>query len=260
MCTKSSFCSAEILPSVLSADFAHLGDQLQMIRETGVKKIHFDIMDGIFVPSIALGFPVLASTRKATDLYLDVHLMVQDPGRYVEEAARCGADSIIHVETCTHLHRTIYQIRDLGKDACVVLNPATDLSSLNYILKDVNTVLLMTVNPGFGGQKFIENTVEKVRELRELITQTGSKALIEVDDVQKLARIKQNGPSYHIYPGSVHTRLSHSIGVYHLGRQILLSLSKKSEDLPFTEKGMMSFLVACLLHDIGHFPYAHSLN
>ena len=94
MCTKSSFCSAEILPSVLSADFAHLGDQLQMIRETGVKKIHFDIMDGIFVPSIALGFPVLASTRKATNLYLDVHLMVQDPGRYVEEAARCGADSI----------------------------------------------------------------------------------------------------------------------------------------------------------------------
>lgn len=172
MCTNFSFCSAEILPSVLSADFAHLGDQLQTIKDAGVKKIHFDIMDGMFVPSIALGFPVLASTRKATDLYLDVHLMVQDPGRYVEEAARCGADSIgVHVEACTHLHRTIYQIRDLGKDACVVLNPATDLSSLNYVLKDVNTVLLMTVNPGFGGQKYIHDMTEKIRHLKEMVDQ-----------------------------------------------------------------------------------------
>ena len=180
--SNTKYANVDILPSVLSADFANLERDLKIVKEAGLKKIHVDIMDGMFVPSISLGFPVIASMRKVTDLYFDVHMMVQDPGRYVEEVAKAGADSIgVHVEACPHLHRTVHQIRETGKDCCVVLNPATNLNTLEYVLGDVNTVLLMTVNPGFGGQKYIPAMTEKIRDLKEMIDKKNPACHIMVD-------------------------------------------------------------------------------
>ena len=180
--SNTKYANVDILPSVLSADFANLERDLKIVKEAGLKKVHVDIMDGMFVPSISLGFPVIASMRKVTDLYFDVHMMVQDPGRYVEEVAKAGADSIgVHVEACPHLHRTVHQIRETGKDCCVVLNPATNLNTLEYVLGDVNTVLLMTVNPGFGGQKYISAMTQKIRDLKEMIDKKNPACHIMVD-------------------------------------------------------------------------------
>ncbi len=169
-------------PSILAADFTRLGEQIREADQAGAEYLHFDVMDGLFVPSISFGMPVLKSVRKATDRILDAHLMIENPERYVDEFADCGADLItVHAESCRHLDRVITQIHQKGKKAGVALNPATSLSVLDYVLDKVDMVLIMTVNPGFGGQKFIESSYEKIRELKKRIDAAGLHTDIEVD-------------------------------------------------------------------------------
>ena len=182
----------KLLPSVLSADFANLERDLTCIKKAGVTQVHVDVMDGTFVPSISLGFPVIRSMRKVSDLLFDVHLMVEEPGRYLEETKAAGADRIgVHAEACRHLHRTLQQIKTLGCEACVVLNPATPLNVLDYVLEDVDVVLLMTVNPGFGGQAYIPAMTEKIRQLRRLIDERGLDVKIEIDGGVKLSNVRE---------------------------------------------------------------------
>ena len=182
----------KLLPSVLSADFANLERDLACIKEAGITQVHVDVMDGNFVPSISLGFPVICSMRKVSDLFFDVHLMVEEPGRYLEETKAAGADRIgVHAEACRHLHRTLQQIRALGCETCVVLNPATPLTALDYVLEDVDVVLLMTVNPGFGGQAYIPAMTEKIRQLCRMIDERGLDVKIEIDGGVKLSNAKE---------------------------------------------------------------------
>lgn len=182
----------EILPSILSADFANLEKELISIKNNEIEKVHIDIMDGSFVPSISLGFPVVSSMRKVSDLFFDVHLMVAEPERYIEEAVKAGADSIgVHVETCTHIHRIIQKIKALNKQACVVLNPATPLCTLDYILEDIDTILLMTVNPGFGGQIYIPAMTQKIRDLKSILDKRRLFKSIQVDGGIKLDNVRE---------------------------------------------------------------------
>jgi len=181
-----------IAPSILSADFSRLGEEIMAVEAGGADVIHVDVMDGHFVPNITIGPLVVKAVRQVTSLPLDVHLMISDADRYVQDFAGAGADWItVHVEACTHLHRTIQQIKDLGKKAGAVLNPATSLSSLDYILPDLDLVMLMSVNPGFGGQSFIESSLVKIRELRRRFDEIGSSAGIEVDGGVSPATIKK---------------------------------------------------------------------
>lgn len=181
-----------LAPSILSADFSRLGEDLSLVEKNGITMLHIDVMDGMFVPSISLGFPIIESIRKKSDMIFDVHLMIEEPERYVERFAKSGADIItVHAEACTHLHRTIGQIKELGKKCGVALNPATSLSALDYVLEDVDMVLLMTVNPGFGGQKFIGAMYEKIRTLRKRITEEGLSVDIEVDGGIKVSNTKE---------------------------------------------------------------------
>lgn len=169
-------------PSILAADFTRLGEQISEVDRAGAEYLHFDVMDGLFVPSISFGMPVLKSVRKATERILDVHLMMENPERYVDEFADCGADLItVHAESCKHLDRVISQIHQKGKKAGVALNPATSLSALDYVLDKVDMVLIMTVNPGFGGQKFIESSYGKIRDLKSRMEAVGLHTDIEVD-------------------------------------------------------------------------------
>lgn len=169
-------------PSILAADFSRLGEQIRQADEAGADYIHIDVMDGMFVPSISLGMPVISSIRGVTGKTFDVHLMVQDPERYLEEFAKCGADLItVHAEACRHLDRTLHQIKELGLKAGVALNPATPLNALDYVLDKIDMVLIMTVNPGFGGQKFIESSLDKIRTLRGRIEREGFSTDIQVD-------------------------------------------------------------------------------
>ncbi len=171
-----------ISPSILSADFANLGRDIDMLNQSTAQWLHCDVMDGVFVPNISFGFPVLKYVANLSEKPLDVHLMIVQPEKFIPEVKALGAYIMnVHYEACPHLHRVIQQIRDAGMQPAVTLNPATPVSLLKDIIGDVYMVLLMGVNPGFGGQKFIEHTVEKVRELRDLIEESGSKALIEVD-------------------------------------------------------------------------------
>ncbi len=181
-----------LAPSILSADFGILGQQLEEISRAGAQYVHIDVMDGHFVPSISFGMPVIASIRPYTDRVFDVHLMVEDPGSIVEAVAAAGADIItVHAEACTHLDRVIGQIHDCGKKAGVVLNPATPLSVLEYVLPKVEVVLLMSVNPGFGGQKYIPYVTDKIRDLRKMIDGRGLSVDIEVDGGVKLANAEK---------------------------------------------------------------------
>lgn len=171
-----------VAPSLLSANFADLRTDVEMINRSEADWLHLDIMDGVFVPNISFGFPVLKYVAELSEKPLDVHLMIVEPGKFLHEVQALGAMMMnVHYEACPHLHRTIQQIKETGMKAGVTLNPATPVSLLADIIRDVDMVLLMGVNPGFGGQRFIPHTIDKVAQLRRLITESGSQALIEID-------------------------------------------------------------------------------
>ncbi|MDR2036460.1 MAG: ribulose-phosphate 3-epimerase [Bacteroidales bacterium] len=187
----------KIAVSILNCDFGNLDREVEMINNSNAEWFHLDIMDGVFVPNISFGFPVIQAVKKKATKPLDVHLMISTADRYIKEFKEAGADWLnVHYEACTHLHRTIQNIKQEGMKAGVTLNPHTPVSLLEDIICDVDLVLLMSVNPGFGGQAFIENTYEKVSRLKELIVRKGSKALIQVDggvDLGNIARLAQSG-------------------------------------------------------------------
>ena len=171
-----------VSPSLLAADFGNLERDIEMINRSDAEWLHLDVMDGVFVPNISFGFPVLEAVARLCKKQLDVHLMIVEPGKFVHQVADLGAMMMnVHYEACPHLHRTVQEIHEAGMKAGVTLNPSTPVCVLEDIISDVDMVLLMTVNPGFGGQRFIEHSIDKVKALREMIERTGSKALIEVD-------------------------------------------------------------------------------
>ena len=174
--------TVHIAPSILSADFAHLADEVAAVEAAGADLLHVDVMDGHFVPNLTIGPPIVESLRKVTALPLDVHLMVTNPDAVIPDFAKAGANYLtVHTETCPHLHRTIQGVKELGVNAGVTLNPSTSLSALEEVVADVDLVLIMSVNPGFGGQSFIPACLDKIRRARQLIDRTGSQALLEVD-------------------------------------------------------------------------------
>jgi ribulose-phosphate 3-epimerase len=187
----------EIAPSILSADFAKLGDEIRAIEEGGAQVLHFDVMDGRFVPNITVGLPVLKSIAKATKLKIDTHLMIVEPDRYAVQFVEAGANMVsVHVEADVHLQRTLTAIREAGGEAGIAINPATPLISLEEALPHADFVLLMSVNPGFGGQKFIPTSIDKLRRLRLMIQQRNLNVRIEIDggiDTDNIAKIVENG-------------------------------------------------------------------
>lgn len=187
----------KIFPSILSADFAEIGSAVRAAEHGGADGLHVDVMDGMFVPNITIGPPVLAAIRAVTTLHLDTHLMIEDPDRFLEIFAKSGADGItVHAEACTHLHRTIHAIKNLGKRAGVAINPATPLASVEEVIRDIDVLLLMSVNPGFGGQLFIEHSLDKLRRCAKLIEESGSSTDLEVDggvDAKNAAAITRAG-------------------------------------------------------------------
>lgn len=179
-------------PSILSADFSRLGEQIRELDEAGAQYVHIDVMDGMFVPSISFGMPVIRAIRGCSDRIFDVHLMIEEPGRYIADFAEAGADLItVHAESCKHLDRTIESIKERGLLAGVALNPATPVSAIYCLLEKVDMVLIMTVNPGFGGQKLIPYTIDKVRELKQLLDEKGLKTDIEVDGGINLSNVRE---------------------------------------------------------------------
>ncbi len=196
-----------LAPSILAADFSRLGEEVSLVENSGITMLHIDVMDGWFVPSISFGFPIIESLRNKSRLIFDVHLMIEEPDRYVERFAGSGADIItVHAEACVHLQRTVDQIKKLGKKCCVALNPATPLHVLDYVLEDLDMVLIMTVNPGFGGQDFIPVMLKKISSLREWIRKEGLAVDIEVDGgvrVSNAQEIMQAGANVLVAGSSV---------------------------------------------------------
>lgn len=195
-------------PSILSADFAKLGADVKEAADAGAQWVHIDVMDGMYVPNISLGFPVIKSLRKVSGQFFDVHLMIEDPGRYIDEFAEAGADLItIHPESTKHLHRAIQQVKAKGLKVGVSLNPATPLSVLDHILEDLDMVLIMTVNPGYGGQAYIPAMDQKIRDLRQLITDRGLNIDIEVDggiSADNIAHVKECGANIFVAGSAVY--------------------------------------------------------
>ena len=182
----------KLAPSILSADFVRLGEEIKAVEEAGADYIHIDVMDGHFVPNITIGPLVVETAKAVTTLPLDVHLMISDPDRYVQDFIKAGSDLLsVHVETCTHLQRTLTYIRELGGQAAAVLNPSTPISTLEYVMDDLDMVLLMTVNPGFGGQKFIPTMLSKIQKMRALIDKKKLPIELEVDGGVTLENISQ---------------------------------------------------------------------
>ncbi len=176
------FMKPIVAPSILASDFANLQREITMINESEADWIHVDIMDGVFVPNLSMGLPVVEAVNRHARKPLDVHLMIVQPERYVEAFHKAGAATIsVHVEACPHLHRNIQQLKQIGVKAGVALNPHTPLEALRYVIQDIDLVCVMSVNPGFGGQKFIESTYQKIKELKQMIAYSGSSALIEID-------------------------------------------------------------------------------
>lgn len=195
-------------PSILSADFAKLGADVKEAADAGAQWVHIDVMDGMFVPNISLGFPVIKSLRKVSDKFFDVHLMIEEPGRYIDEFASAGADMItIHPELTKHLHRVIQQVKAKGLKVGVSLNPATPLSILDHVLEELDMVLIMTVNPGYGGQAYIPAMDQKIRDLRKLITDRGLDIDIEVDggiSAENIAHVKECGANVFVAGSAVY--------------------------------------------------------
>ena len=187
----------EIAPSILSADFTRLGEEIKAVKAGGAKVLHVDVMDGQFVPNITIGLPVVKSIRKMTDMTIDTHLMIVDPGRYAAKFVEAGADMVsVHVEADPHLHRTLCSIKDAGGKAGIAINPATPLVDLEEALPFADFILLMSVNPGFGGQSFIETSIDKLRRLRTMIEGRGLETKIEIDggiDLENISTIVESG-------------------------------------------------------------------
>ncbi|MBS7333550.1 MAG: ribulose-phosphate 3-epimerase [Weeksellaceae bacterium] len=186
-----------IAPSILAADFGNLAKDIEMVNNSQAEWFHLDVMDGVFVPNISYGMPIIEKINSLTDKVLDVHLMIVDPDRYIADFKKVGADILtVHYEACTHLHRTIQAIKAEGMKAGVALNPHTPVSVLEDVINDLDLVLIMSVNPGFGGQKFIENTYNKVSKLKQMITEAGADVIIEIDGgvgVQNAAQLIEAG-------------------------------------------------------------------
>ncbi|WP_312556256.1 ribulose-phosphate 3-epimerase [Empedobacter brevis] len=188
---------AIVAPSILAADFGNLAKDIEMVNNSQAEWFHLDVMDGVFVPNISYGMPIIEKINSLTDKVLDVHLMIVEPDRYISTFKQVGADILtVHYEACTHLHRTIQAIKAEGMKAGVALNPHTPVSVLEYVISDVDLVLIMSVNPGFGGQKFIENTYNKVAKLKQMIHEAGANVIIEIDGgvgVQNASKLVEAG-------------------------------------------------------------------